>query len=107
MGGMCGTLAPGAGTEWIFVTGRNEVGRYDVSLCTTHAPLDTESGRGLLTEAVAVFGPAVVPEEPPQPATSDPLSALGSILPIGVALLGGIGLILALFGLASRRRDEV
>ena len=61
MGGMCGTTAPTNGTEWIFATGRNAIGRYDVSLCTTHAPLDSDLGRELLAEAVAVFGPPVDP----------------------------------------------
>jgi hypothetical protein len=106
MGGMCGTNAPTTGTEWIFATGRNAIGRYDVSLCTTHAPLDSDLGRELLAEAVAVFGPPMIPEPPPPPAEPDPLSDLGSIVPIGLALVGAVGLALGLFGLARRRRDE-
>lgn len=106
MGGSCGTTAPGAGTEWIFVTGRNSVGRYEVSLCTTHAALDTDWGRDLLTEALAVFGPAVVPETPPAPSDPDPLSTLAAVLPIALAALGALGLIVGLFGLAGRRRGR-
>ncbi len=103
MGGMCGTTAPTNGTEWIFATGRNAIGRYDVSLCTTHAPLDSDLGRELLAEAVAVFGPPVIPEPPP--AELDPLPDVGSIVLIGLALVGAVGLAL-LFGLARRGHDK-
>ncbi len=106
MGGMCGTHAPISGTEWIFVTGRNQVGRYVVTMCTTHAPLDSDLGRDLLTDAVDVFGQPAIPA-PSASAEPASMSNVGSVLLIGLALLGAIGLVLALFGLASRRGHEV
>jgi hypothetical protein len=120
MGGSCGTNVPWVGTEWIFATGRNAVGRYVVNLCTTHASLDSDAGRALLAEAVAVFGAPMVPEVPssepepepdpsaePEPgAVTDPASLPGSIVPIVLIVLAVAGAAVGVFAVAGRRRTE-
>ncbi len=104
-GGMCGTAAPGAGSEWIFATNRNSIGRYDVNLCTTHAPLDSEAGRELLADAQAVFGPPSVPSasDPPTGDTGPAVDGLPAIVPVGLAALFAIGAIGATLAIARRR----
>lgn len=111
MGGMCGTRAPGAGTEWIFIAGRDDVGRYGVSLCTTHAPLDSEQGQALLAEAIGVFGPGGVPEEtvaPSSPASSagDPAGIMSTIVPLVIAVLFAAGVLAGLFVVLGPRRNR-
>lgn len=111
MGGSCGTNPPGVGAEWIFVLGRNDVGRFGMSLCSTASALKADRGQELLTEAMAVFGPPIVPDATaPQAteadATSDPSSTLGSVLPLGLGLLAAIVVVAGLFGLAGRRRRD-
>jgi hypothetical protein len=102
MGGSCGTAAPTESTEWIFATGRNEVGRYVVHLCTTHAPLDSDLGRELLAEAQAVFGAPALPVAP----TTDPPdegTVLATVVPILLGGLFAVGLVGGLFGILGRR----
>lgn len=110
LGGSCGTAAPDVGTEWVFVAERNAVGRYVVNLCTTHAPLASDLGRELLAEAVAVFGPPIVPEAPsaePDPgAAADPASLLGSIVPIVLIVLFVAGALAGTVAVAGRRRTR-
>jgi hypothetical protein len=120
-GGSCGTTRPPAGSEWIFVSGLNERGRFDVGLCTIHADLATDQGQTLLAEAAAAFGPLEpipVATAPPAPAsTPRPVSSAAPAdsvtpgragIPVGVMLMaGGAGLV-ALLGAAllavARRR---
>lgn len=112
MGGMCGTNAPGLGTEWIFVAGRDDVGRYGVSLCTTHAPLDSDQGQALLAEAITVFGPGGVPETvaaSPSPPTSPegvPAGLVSTVVPIAIAVLFATGLLAGLFVILGPRRPR-
>lgn len=110
MGGSCGTTAPDLGTEWIFAAGRNQVGRYEVSLCTTHAPLDSDQGQALLAEAVDVFGPGAVVEVPsaePSPVRAgDPGSFVSTAVPIVLVLLFTAGLVAGLFLILGARRDR-
>jgi hypothetical protein len=107
MGGSCGTNAPGVGTEWIFIAGRNEVGRYGVSLCSTHAPLAAPEGQALLASAQDVFGAPAVPVEPvadpPDDGTASPIDA---VLPIVLGGLFAVGLVGGLFGILGRRRRD-
>ena len=106
MGGMCGTVAPGLGTEWIFAATRNDTGRFDVHLCTTHAPLDSDVGQTLLADAVAVFGAATVPEPSPAAAPEpEPGSALDGVVPIVLAVLFGGGVVAGAFVVLRRRQD--
>lgn len=100
----CGIDAPGQGSEWIFVAGRNEIGRYGVSLCSTHAPLAAAEGQLLLADAEAVFGPPAVPVPPVADDNAiDTSSPLDTILPIALGGLFAIGLVGGLFGILGRR----
>lgn len=103
MGGSCGTHAPGQGTEWIFIAGRDEVGRYGVSMCSTHAPLAAPEGQALLADAEAVFGPPGVPLEAVDP-PDDAASPIDTVLPILLGGLFAVGLVGGLFGILGRRR---
>jgi hypothetical protein len=108
MGGSCGTNPPGQGTEWIFVAGRNEIGRYGVSLCSTHAPLAAPEGQALLTAAEDVFGAPAVPVPPIADDNDiDTTSPLDTILPFVLGGLFAVGLVGGLFGILGRRgRDR-
>ena len=90
----CGTNAPTQGTEWIFIAGRNEVGRYGVSLCSTHAPLDAPEGQALLAEAQDVFGAPAVPVPPLADNNDiDTASPIETVLPIVLGGLFAVGLV--------------
>jgi hypothetical protein len=109
-GGSCGTNPPGAGEEWIFALGRNAVGRYDMSLCSTAAATTTDLGRDLLAEATAVFGPGLQPvaTAPPGGSTTpsdDPLSTIGSMAIPVVFFAAAIGVVGTYLILRGRRRD--
>lgn len=110
MGGSCGTHAPGPGTEWIFIAGRDDIGRYGVSMCTTHAPLDSEQGQTLLADAITVFGPGGVPEtvaaSPPASSTGDPAGLVATVVPVAIAFLFAIGLLAGLFVVLGPRRNR-
>ena len=105
-GGSCGTNAPPAGTEWIFVSSRNDRGLYDVNLCSTHAPLASDVGVELLAEAAATFGDAVVYE--PEDGGGDaaggdfPLAA-----PVVLGLTGAAGVLVLLGAVWVRNRRPV
>jgi hypothetical protein len=105
----CGTNAPGQGTEWVFIAGRNEVGRYGVSLCSTHAPLAAPEGQALLADAQDVFGPPAVPGPPVADKNDiDTTSPIETVLPFVLGGLFAVGLVGGLFGILGRRgRDEV
>ncbi len=106
-GGSCGTNPPPAGTEWIFAAWRDETGRFSMNLCSTAAALETDQGRNLITEALAVFGEPIVlqPTDAP-PATGDDVAAtLSSILPTGIAILVGVALLVGVLALIGRRED--
>lgn len=107
-GNSCGVNAPGQGSEWIFIAGRDEVGRYGVSLCSTHAPLAAAEGQLLLAEAEAVFGPPAVPEPPLADRNDiDTSPPIDTVLPILLGGLFAVGLVGGLFGILGRRgRDE-
>ncbi len=108
MGGSCGTHAPDQGTEWIFVAGRNEIGRYAVSMCSTHAPLGAAEGQALLADAQDVFGAPAVPAPPVADQNDiDTTSLLDAVLPFLLGGLFAVGLVGGLFGILGRRgRDD-
>lgn len=112
MGGMCGTNAPDVGMEWIFVASRDDVGRYGVSMCTTHAPLASGQGQALLAEAITVFGPGGVPEPPATPTAptaspaGDPAGLVSTVVPIAIAVLFATGLLAGLFVILGPRRSR-
>lgn len=109
-GGSCGTNPPAGGREWIFVAGRNDVGRYVVGLCSTYGALDTEFGQALLAEAKAVFGPGRLPETvaspPPTSSTGDPASLVSTVVPVAIAFLFAVGLLAGLFVVLGPRRNR-
>ncbi len=103
-GNSCGIDAPGRGSEWIIIAGRDEVGRYGVSLCSTHAPLAAAEGQLLLADAEAVFGPPAVPVPPlPDDNEIDTTSPIETVLPFVLGGLFAVGLVGGLFGILGRR----
>jgi hypothetical protein len=73
----CGTSAPPAGTEWIWVTYLPEGGGDpSTGLCSPHGQLGTPDGDSLLADATTTFGgaapPGAVASDPPGAAASDP-----------------------------------
>ncbi len=103
-GNSCGINAPGQGSEWLFIAGRNEVGRYGVSLCSTHAPLAALEGQLLLAEAQDVFGaPAVPVQSLPDKNDIDTTSPVETVLPFVLGGLFAVGLVGGLFGILGRR----
>ena len=117
MGGSCGTNPPTVGTEWIFVAGRNQVGRYDMSLCSTAAPVDTDQGQALLAEATEVFGPPVIrdpvlpgtkPSAKPEPGpVSGAASDIAVVLPVLLIAVFAAGAVVGAFAIVGRRRGGV
>lgn len=116
-GGDCTTTALPIGTEWIFITSRQE-GLYTAGACAPHARLSTAEGQAMRAEAVATFGqgrppatapPAVVslPPSPPPPRAAP--EALGSIA-VGVisvvALVLGVEVLVGLIGVLRRSREK-
>ena len=105
-GGSCGTNAPLSGTEWIFASARNELGRYGVSACGIHAELTTQEGRALLADAVRVLGPGTL-----DPGIGDPAGPVSpSEIPAELIVAGTLGAavlvlgLVVLAGVVSRRR---
>ena len=105
----CETPLPPAGTDWIFVTYREESGELSVNACTAHAPLASALGAAMLADAVATFGgigmgaasnPAGLPAELALPTES---TAVILAVTVGAAggLLGGVALVAR-----SRRRGD-
>lgn len=111
-GAGCGTNPPAIGKEWIFLAGRNDVGRYVVGLCSTYAAVDTDDGRALLADAITVFGPGGVPETvaasptPPTSPEGDPAGLVSTIVPVAIAILFATGLLAGLFVILGPRRPR-
>jgi hypothetical protein len=105
-GGSCGTNAPLPGTEWIFVSERNELGRYGVSACSIHAELTTESGRNLLAEAVRELGPGTLDPGTREPAGPVPPNDIPAELIVAGTLGAGVLILVVavLAGTVLRRR---
>jgi hypothetical protein len=104
----CGTSAPAAGTEWIWVTFVGERGDLMTGLCNPHGLLGTPEGDALLADATKTFGgvspPGVTATDPPEtPAETPPVPPeLGGAIVLGtVGLAGAVLLGVVLF---ARRR---
>lgn len=110
----CGTSAPTAGTEWIWVTFVGERGDLMTGLCTPHGQLGTPEGDALLADATKTFGGSVPPgaaaSDPPEAAPETPAETPSGRSDFGGAiLLGTLGvagaLLLGVVLFARRRVD--
>ena len=93
-----------AGTQLIIAPDRLENGSLYADLATLQADPDSEAGRAYLAEAIALFGPGVVPE----PAAEEPPANAGMavVLPvlIGVVAIGALaGVAFVVAGRSGRR----
>lgn len=95
----CG-MAVGAGTR-MFVAPYDGGGLLEVNLATLLANPESEHGRALIAEAVALYGAGVVPQpaEPGEPAAPGALR-----LPIAVAVVAALGAIVMALRLWLARR---
>jgi hypothetical protein len=110
----CGTSAPPAGTEWIWVTFVGERGDLMTGLCNPHGQLGTPEGDALLADATKTFGgiapPGATATDPPEaapetPAETPPIrSELGGAIVLGTVGLAG-ALLLGVVLFARRRVD--
>jgi hypothetical protein len=107
----CGTVAPPAGRQFLFVSYETGDGTFGLNLCSVAADLATPEGVAILDQVVARLGPPVVvdppPEPTPEPSPTDVAETTGLssiVLPIGGALLLAIVVAGGLFALAGRRR---
>ncbi len=108
----CGTSAPAAGTQWIWVTFVGERGDLMTGLCNPHGQLGTPEGDALLADATTTFGgvtpPGATESDPPEaapqtPPETPPVQAeLGGAIVLGTVGLGG-ALLLGVVLLARRR----
>ena len=108
----CGTSAPAAGTQWIWVTFVGERADFMTGLCNPHGELGTPEGDALLADATKTFGgvapPGVTESDPPEvapqtpPETPPARTELGGAIVLGtVGLAGALLLGVVLF---ARRR---
>ena len=106
----CGTGAPAAGTEWIWVTFVGERGDLMTGLCNPHGQLGTPEGDALLADATKTFGgiapPGATATDPPEDAPETPRvgSELGGAIVLGTVGLAG-ALLLGVVLFARRRVD--
>ncbi len=106
-GGLCGTepLTPEA--RWVVVAWRFE-GRLTVDMCAPHALADEPSGRQMLAELTAAFGPGTPVAQPPPAddfATVEPmLPMITTLLTITAATLAISAAALAVFARRGRAR---
>jgi hypothetical protein len=111
-GASCGTTAPPAGRQLLFVSYEVGNGSYGMSLCSVAADLATPDGQATLQAVTAKLGPPfAVAQAPP---TSDPeleptaISATAELaavaLPVGGALLVAVLVVGGLFFVVGRRQ---
>lgn len=106
-GASCGTTAPGAGTEWVWIAYVDpEGGDPMAGLCSPHAQLNTPEGDALLADVIAAFGGTAPPgaTDPPADApATPPIVPPDAGIPI---VVGTVALALTLLGavvLVARR----
>jgi hypothetical protein len=107
-GSSCGTNAPPAGTEWIWVTYIPEgAGDLQSGLCSPHAQLGTPEGDAMLADATTTFGGVIPPgAEPTQPPEAAPPAVVPpeAGVPIVLATVGlGVVVLLGAVFVARRR----
>lgn len=107
----CGVAPPAVGVEWIVVAYRiPDQAELIVNLCAPHHPVGSAAGAAMLADAAATFAGSLppVPTLPPTGPTGDePMGGVLVILPALVAtMLGATGLILGVYAITSRRRQD-
>jgi hypothetical protein len=107
----CGTSAPAAGTQWIWVTFVGEQADFMTGLCDPHGELGTPEGDALLADATKTFGgvapPGATESDPPEAAQTPPETPPARTELGGAIVLGTVGLAGALLlgvVLVARRR---
>lgn len=106
-GSSCGTSAPRAGTDWIWVAYVPEDGGDPITgLCSPHGQLGTDEGDAMLADATTTFGgvapPGTTPTDPPEaPQAPVPPEAGAPIVLVTVGL--GLAVLLGAVVLARRR----
>ncbi|HYH92014.1 MAG TPA: hypothetical protein VD763_02555 [Candidatus Saccharimonadales bacterium] len=108
-GGMCGTNRPApVSSEWIFAAGWNEVGLFQISMCSTFAALATEQGQELLATAERILGPPslAAPSADPAPAApAGPATTVNAVLiPVLVGSAAVLGILAGLALILRSRR---
>jgi hypothetical protein len=109
-GSSCGTSAPPAGRQFLFVSYETGTGAYGLNLCSVAADLATPEGQATLRAVAAAVGPpfavaSALPEPTLQPPASSGAAELAAIaIPVGGALLLAIVVVAGLFLVAGRRR---
>lgn len=107
----CGIAPPPVGVEWIVVGYRiPDQAELIVNMCAPHHPVGSVEGTAMLADATATFEGSVlpVPTLPPTgPAGDEPMGGVLVILPALLAtMLGATGLILGVYAITSRRRQD-
>lgn len=115
-GASCGTNAPPAGRQFLFVSHHAGNGAFGLNLCSVAADLATPDGQAILRSVTDKLGPPVVPvEQPPPEPAPDPTEATTifglvvlptDILAFGAALALAVVLVGGSFLVAERRRTE-
>lgn len=109
-GASCGTTAPPAGRQLLFVSYEVGNGSYGLSLCSVAVDLATPDGQATLQAVTAKLGPpfavAQAPPTPePDPTTVSATAELATVaLPVGGALLLAVLVVGGLFFVAGRRQ---
>jgi hypothetical protein len=107
----CGTVAPPAGRQFLFVSYETGTGTFGLNLCSVAADLATPDGIAILDQVVATLGPPAVVDPPPEPTPEPSPTSVGGTtertgiaLPIGGAVLLTILVVGGVVALAGRRR---
>ncbi len=80
------------GTRLIIAPDVNEQGRPAAAIYTLQAPPDSPEGQAYLAEAIALYGPGVLPPRAPEPAPT-PLTILDILPVLLVGVLVAVGLV--------------
>jgi hypothetical protein len=107
----CGTTAPPAGREHLFVLWREDGGDLLFHLCSVAADLGTDDGQARLLQAKALLGPGPTAEPIQAAPSSSPGTAIvevasGVIVPLVVVVVVGIAFLLGIVAVLRRTRVE-
>jgi hypothetical protein len=107
----CGTTAPTAGREHLFVLWREDGGDLLFHLCSVAADLGTDDGQARLAQAEAMLGPGATAEPVQAAPSSSPGATIvevasGVIVPLVMVVLVGVAFLLAVVAVLRRTRVE-